>query len=69
MLAITNTNRVGGFDGIIPFADINDGKLDLVIVKDVQSQIECTIKSWYRLVNTIRVLYPLYSRTTYSHYL
>ena len=33
MFAITNTNRVCGFDGIIPFADIYDGKLDLVIVK------------------------------------
>ena len=33
MFAITNTNRVGGFDGIIPFADIQDGYLDLVVVK------------------------------------
>lgn len=33
MFAITNTNRVGGFDGIIPYADINDGKLDILIVK------------------------------------
>lgn len=33
MFAITNTNRIGGFDGIIPYADINDGKLDLLIVK------------------------------------
>ncbi len=33
MFAITNTNRVGGFDGLIPYADICDGKLDLMIVK------------------------------------
>lgn len=33
MFAITNTNRVGGFDKIIPYADINDGKLDILIVK------------------------------------
>lgn len=33
MFAITNTNRVGGFDGIIPYADINDGKLDILIIK------------------------------------
>lgn len=33
MFAITNTNRVGGFDGLIPYADIHDGKLDLLIVK------------------------------------
>lgn len=33
MFAITNTNRVGGFNGIIPYADINDGKLDILIIK------------------------------------
>lgn len=33
MFAITNTNRVGGFDGLTPFADICDGKLDLMVVK------------------------------------
>ena len=33
MFAITNTNRVGGFDGLIPYADIHDVKLDLLIVK------------------------------------
>lgn len=33
MFGITNTKRVGGFDNIIPFADINDGKLDLMVIK------------------------------------
>ena len=33
MFAITNTNRVGGFNGIVPYADIHDGKLDLLIIK------------------------------------
>ena len=33
MFAITNTTRVGGFNNIIPYADINDGKLDLMIIK------------------------------------
>ena len=33
MFAITNTNRVGGFNGIGPYADFHDGKLDLLIIK------------------------------------
>lgn len=33
MFVVTNTNRVGGFDNIIPFADIKDGLLDLIVVK------------------------------------
>ena len=30
---ITNTNRVGGFENIIPLADIQDGILDLIVIK------------------------------------
>lgn len=33
MFMITNTNRVGGFENIIPLADIQDGLLDLIIIK------------------------------------
>lgn len=33
MFMVTNTNRVGGFDNIIPLADIQDGLLDLIIIK------------------------------------
>lgn len=48
MFAITNTNRVGGFDGLIPFADITDGKLDLVIIK------RCSITDLIALVKDYR---------------
>lgn len=33
MFMVTNTNRVGGFENIIPLADIQDGLLDLIIIK------------------------------------
>ncbi len=33
MFMVSNTNRVGGFDRIIPFADIQDGLLDLIVIK------------------------------------
>lgn len=33
MFMVTNTNRVGGFENIIPLADIRDGLLDLIIIK------------------------------------
>lgn len=33
MFMITNSNRVGGFEKIVPFADIQDGLLDLMIIK------------------------------------
>ena len=33
MFMITNTNRVGGFENIIPLADIQDGLLDLIMIK------------------------------------
>ncbi|WP_249028854.1 diacylglycerol/lipid kinase family protein [Tannockella kyphosi] len=33
LLLITNTNRVGGFDAIVPQASIQDGLLDVLIVK------------------------------------
>lgn len=34
LFMITNTNRVGGFENIIPYADIQDGMLDLIIIKN-----------------------------------
>lgn len=33
MFMVSNTNRVGGFDRIIPYADVQDGLLDLIIIK------------------------------------
>lgn len=33
MFMVTNTNRVGGFENIIPYADIQDGMLDLIVIK------------------------------------
>lgn len=33
MFMITNSNRVGGFEKIAPYADIQDGLLDLMIIK------------------------------------
>lgn len=33
LFMVTNTNRVGGFDNILPFADIQDGLLDLIVIK------------------------------------
>lgn len=33
LFLVTNTNRVGGFEKIIPYADIQDGMLDLIIIK------------------------------------
>ena len=35
MFMVTNTNRVGGFENIIPYADIQDGMLDLILFKAV----------------------------------
>ena len=33
MFMVSNTNRVGGFDRIIPYADVQDGLLDLIVIK------------------------------------
>lgn len=33
MFVITNSNRVGGFNKIAPFADIHDGLFDIMIIK------------------------------------
>ena len=33
MFMVTNTNRVGGFENILPLADIQDDLLDLIIIK------------------------------------
>lgn len=33
LFIITNTNRVGGFNKIAPYADIQDGLLDIMIIK------------------------------------
>ena len=33
LFIITNTNRVGGFNQIAPYADIQDGLLDIMIIK------------------------------------
>lgn len=33
LFMITNTNRVGGFDKIAPYADIQDGLLDVLLIK------------------------------------
>jgi diacylglycerol kinase (ATP) len=33
MFIVTNSNRVGGFDKITPYADIQDGLLDIMIIK------------------------------------
>ena len=33
MFMVTNTNRVVGFENIIPYADIQDGMLDLIVIK------------------------------------
>ena len=61
MFAITNTNRVGGFDGIIPFADINDGKLDLVIVK------RCSITDLIALIKDYR--FGKHDKSPFIHYI
>ena len=34
MFMVTNTNRVGGFEKIIPYADVQDGMLDLIVIKN-----------------------------------
>ena len=60
MFAITNTNRVGGFDGIIPFADINDGKLDLVIVK------RCSVTDLIALIKDYR--FGKHDKSPFIHY-
>ena len=61
MFAITNTNRVGGFDGIIPFADINDGKLDLLIVK------RCSITDLIALIKDYR--FGKHDKSPFIHYI
>lgn len=33
MFIVTNTNRVGGFNKIAPYADIHDGLLDIMVIK------------------------------------
>ena len=60
IFAITNTNRVGGFDGIIPFADINDGKLDLVIVK------RCSVTDLIALIKDYR--FGKHDKSPFIHY-
>lgn len=51
---------VGGFDGIIPFADINDGKLDLVIVK------RCSVTDLIALIKDYR--FGKHDKSPFIHY-
>ncbi|MDD8049317.1 MAG: diacylglycerol kinase family lipid kinase [Thomasclavelia sp.] len=48
LFAVTNTNRVGGFDDIMPYADITDGKLDIAIIK------KCSVTDLLALIKDFR---------------
>jgi len=51
LFMITNSSRVGGFDGIAPLASVQDGKLDLFIIKKCNVAELLAILSDYGLFN------------------
>jgi len=61
LFMITNTSQVGGFKGITPHANIQDGQLDLLIIKKCSPTDMIAIFKDYKLNN--------HEKNPYIHYL
>ncbi len=61
LFMVTNTSQVGGFKGITPFANVQDGQLDLLIIKKCSPADMITILKDYTFNN--------HENNPYIHYI